>query len=228
MGADPVRMGTGTDDMKVGVNMPRKKGTGTGADEQGTGTGTGRGRPRKKPGSPKSPYTTSEKTLAQRRKNSGVSVYMNPEEQAYNAKIIQHAVAVQQIALTADIKDIASLQNAFTQYITLCAENGCKVSNMGACAALGIAYHTLDDWLHNDRRPDYQKLAQTIKQFCALTREELISDGKINPVIGIFWQRNFDGLRNDTEQIQSIKDDNAFEKKTREEMINRYIDQLDE
>lgn len=206
--------------------MPRtKKGTGTDIIKSGTGKNKG-GRPKKTPGSPKSPYTRSEKTIAQRKKNVGVAAYVDPEEQAYNAKIINHALAVQQIAMTADITDIASLQNAFMSYIKLCAEDGCKVSNLGSCACMGVSVHTLENWLRNDKRPEYQKLAQMVKQFCALAREELISDGKINPVIGIFWQRNYDGLRNDTEQLQAVQESNEFEKRTRGELINQYIDQL--
>ena len=37
-------------------------------------------------------------------------------------------------------------------------------------------------------------------------RDAMISSNKLNPVIGIFWQRNFDGLRNDTEQVQAIRE----------------------
>ena len=30
-------------------------------------------------------------------------------------------------------------------------------------------------------------------------REQLMSDGKINPVTGIFWQKNWDGLKDQQE-----------------------------
>ena len=51
----------------------------------------------------------------------------------------------------------------------------------------------------------------------------MVSDSKINPVIGIFWQRNFDGLRNDTEQVQANQeqdDDFATAKSYKEKYKN--------
>ena len=32
-------------------------------------------------------------------------------------------------------------------------------------------------------------------------REQLMSDGKINPVTGIFWQKNWDGLKDQQEVV---------------------------
>lgn len=220
IGADPVRMGTGTDDMKVGVNMPRGKGTG---NTSGVGTGTGTG---KKKG-PKRKYTISDKVLAQRRANTGTDIAKTPDEFAYNARIIQHAMQIQQISETADVNDVESMRQAFLAYLQLCLADGCKITNLGACAAMGVEYTTVDYWLKSDHRPDHKKLAQMVKRTCALAREQLISDGQLNPVIGIFWQRNYDGLRNDTEQIQnSIRDAADYEKKTAAELMEKYADQI--
>ena len=70
--------------------------------------------------------------------------------------------------------------------------------------------------------PRYKKLAELIYSVCSMTREELISQGEINPVIGIFWQRNYDGLRNDTEQMQSLQDSNQEEDMTSNEYMKKY------
>lgn len=216
--------------------MPRKKGTGTGRKGTGvkgtdtaiigTGTDTGTGTQKeKRVGKPRK-YTMSEKALRQRRFNTGSELANTPEEYAYNARVITHAISIQQISENANINDVESLKSAFYAYIQLCMQDGCKVTNLAACAAMGVDNRTVQNWLHNDRRPEYQKLARIVQSTCALSREQLITDGQLNPVIGIFWQRNYDGLRNDTEQIQSIQDNDTFEKKTAAELINKYADQL--
>ena len=51
--------------------------------------------------------------------------------------------------------------------------------------------------------PEVREFCIQVKKTCAMFRESLVKDGKLNPVIGIFWQRNFDGLRNDTEVVQT-------------------------
>ena len=62
--------------------------------------------------------------------------------------------------------------------------------------------------------PEWKAFTASVKNVCAMFRESLITDSKLNPVIGIFWQRNFDGLRNDTEQIQSIQEQNEMTSST--------------
>ena len=102
---------------------------------------------------------------------------------------------------------------------------------MGACSTLGISNFTLNSWMHGEyhvKDPRYKKLAEFIHNVCAMSREQLISAGKINPVIGIFWQRNFDGLRNDTEQMQNIHDDSDTDDMTSGEYMKKYGSLLDE
>jgi hypothetical protein len=54
--------------------------------------------------------------------------------------------------------------------------------------------------------PEIREFCQWVRKTCAMFRENLVADSKINPVIGIFWQRNYDGLRNDTEQVQAMQE----------------------
>jgi hypothetical protein len=72
---------------------------------------------------------------------------------------------------------------------------------MGMYNAIGI-----------DRRRVYEMLAKnpdgpvevTIKKgmdILSEIRESLMSSGKLNPVTGIFWQKNFDGLK-DIQEIE--------------------------
>lgn len=215
----------------TGTGTGRKKGTGTGT---GAKKGTGSAKTSKKK-TGKRPYTMSQKTLDQRRENALRMLQKNsattPEEREFNAMVIQHSLQTIEIAKSADLKDPEALFDCFRRYMELCAQNGMRISNIGACSALGISRFSFDTWLNGTAHvndPRYKKLAEFIHSVCAMSREQLISAGKINPVIGIFWQRNYDGLRNDTEQVQNIREENDSDDMTSNEYIKKYGSLLDE
>jgi hypothetical protein len=77
-----------------------------------------------------------------------------------------------------------------------------KVGNLAAYTAIGVDKGLVWDWLNrrevNPRRTDFFKKVQKI---CAMYREGLMEDGKVNPVTGIFWQKNYDGFRDQQEVV---------------------------
>ena len=157
---------------------------------------------------PSQPYTMSPAALEQRRENvekNSLPVALSPERIAKNAVRIQHVIAIQEIATHADHKDVLSMKSCFLQYLQLCQQDGCSVGNLGAYAAMGFMNNEFDLWAKHGGE-DRREFARFVKSTCAQFREGLVADGDLNPVIGIFWQRNFDGLRNDTEQVQSINE----------------------
>jgi len=163
---------------------------------------------KKKTGRPKgrkSSYTMTEGALSQRRDNVCLPVAKTEEEFDYNSRLIAHGLEVQKIAANADRGDILSLKSCFLAYLQLCQQDGFSVGNMGAYAAMGM---TQGDFRYLEKKSDpaYRDFCKWVKQTCALFRETRVADGKLNPVIGIFWQRNYDGLRNDTEQVQAIQE----------------------
>ena len=66
-----------------------------------------------------------------------------------------------------------------------------------------------DAWSKKDN-PEIREFAGMVRGTCSMFREALVTASKLNPVIGIFWQRNFDGLRNDTEQVQSVQEQEDY------------------
>ena len=71
----------------------------------------------------------------------------------------------------------------------------------------GGAYVPLSDHYPEDRTEFIKK----VKAACALYREGLMQDGKVNPVTGIFWQKNYDGFKDQQELVvtptQTLGDD---------------------
>ena len=158
----------------------------------------------RKPGQ-KSGYTVSEKALAQRRKNGAMPVPTTDEEKDYNARLIEHIMQINEIAMNADKHDLLSLRSCFIAYLQLCQKNGFNVSNLSAYASMGFDFQTFAYFAKRDD-PEIRAFCKWVRQTCAMFRENMVANNKLNPVIGIFWQRNFDGLRNDTEQVQSAEE----------------------
>ncbi len=150
----------------------------------------------------KSSYTVSEKALAQRRKNTAIPLPETDEERSYNSALIKHIMAINEIAQNADRSDINSLKSCFINYLQLCYQDGMPITNLQAYAAMGFDNTQFICWARTNI-PERKELATFVRTTCAMSREAMVSSGKLNPVIGIFWQRNFDGLRNDTEQVQN-------------------------
>ena len=180
----------------------------------------------------KSGYTSSEKTLAQRRKVSPITnikhyAPLEGEDREYNTRQIDHIMKIHEISMTVDRNDVESLKSAFINYLILCQKDGFKVGNMAACAAMGISCHQLDGWIKQNK-PGFKELALFVKETCSVFRESLIADQKLNPVIGIFWQRNYDGLRNDTEQQQSLQEMNDNDNASISDYRKKYGNLIDD
>lgn len=144
-----------------------------------------------------------------------------PEE--YNANTVSFIMAITP-AEPLDKNDVAEMQKRFENYIRVCAEYGKKVSNQAAYLAIGITKEEAYEWVNQRSvNPARTNFIKKVQQICGVYREQLMSDGKINPVTGIFWQKNYDGLRDQTEL--AIAPVNPLgEGKSAEELAKKYAD----
>ena len=114
-----------------------------------------------------------------------------------NTKYMQVILATHEIAQNADINNVESLYACLDRYIRLCRDFDMNLTNTGAYQACGITRRIVDGWANGTRRaksPEYKKFAQFIRDVCSEYREILMAEGKINPVTGIWWQKNYDGF----------------------------------
>ena len=89
---------------------------------------------------------------------------------------------------------------------------------------MGVDKNTVNDWESGRRRgsqKEYQEFAREIKRVCGMYREMLMQDGAINPVTGLFWQKNFDGFQDQQEIITATKDP-LGENMSRKEIEDRF------
>lgn len=120
-----------------------------------------------------------------------------------------------------DRSDLAALDTRFWQFVDYCEQNGVRVTNQLAYYALGIDRDTAYDWEHGrSRTREHADFIKMVKNFCAAYREMLGAEGKINPVTLVWWQKNYDGFRDQSEVIVSTGDTLAVA--TNEELLEKY------
>lgn len=102
-----------------------------------------------------------------------------------------------------DRHDVAEMRRRFKNYLEKCAEYDMKVGNLAAYAAIGITKQDAWDWTHGRTGGDVDRtnFIMYVQSICTRYREGLMQDGKVHPAVGIFWQKNFDGLRDQTEVV---------------------------
>lgn len=119
--------------------------------------------------------------------------------------VLEYTLQVAQLGETANRDDPDDLWDHFMQYLKVCKETNVKPGNLGAYSAMGLSKKNVSDWSMGKNRvkdPRYAQLIFKVKSICGAYREAAMAekDG-INPLVGIWWQKNFDGLSNDPREI---------------------------
>lgn len=123
-----------------------------------------------------------------------------PVEAGSKGALVAHLMQSMDIARHTDRNDIDSLRNSLIDYLSLCARNNINVTNMGVYGALGLSQETISQWASGNARgtsPEYREFAQFVRKLCAQYRELAASENKLNVALAIWWQKNYDGLRDD-------------------------------
>lgn len=155
----------------------------------------------------------------------GIVADQNPDlPQGYNTCRIAFMQAILPTE-PLDNDDVEEMERRFMRYLDLCAQWDMKIGNQAAYAAIGINKDLVYEWTHrllgNPRRTDFVKKVQ---QFCAMYREGLMEDGKVNPVTGIFWQKNYDGLKDQQEVVLTPNANPLGEQKDVEALKQKYLE----
>lgn len=145
---------------------------------------------------------SSPKNLVKARENSPITQAQKAEmPEGYNAKVTAFMMEIMPKE-PLDTQDVAEMERRFMNYVQKCSEWDMKVGNQAAYMAIGITKEQAWEWENvvkgNPARCDFIK---KVRQFCGVFREGLMQDGKVNPVTGIFWQKNYDGMKDQTEMV---------------------------
>ena len=91
-------------------------------------------------------------------------------------------------------KDVNDLYQRFYKYLSYCREHGIVPNNMNAYFAIGITRQEVYHWKNGKGTPDHKEFAETISGFFASIHEQGATDGVLNPISAMFWQKAHDGL----------------------------------
>lgn len=123
-----------------------------------------------------------------------------------------------------DINDVEEMNRRFTRYLDICAKYDKKIGNLAAYAAIGITKEQAKEFeLHSKSNPARAYFIKKVRQFCSMYREGLMQDGKVNPVTGIFWQKNYDGLK-DQQEVVVTPNNPLGEMGDTERIKQKYLD----
>lgn len=100
-----------------------------------------------------------------------------------------------------DVSSVPALEERMQKYLQFCFDNDLKIGNQMCYLALGISKDDVYNWEHGlSRGKEHCDFIKKIRKLCSGNRELLLQDGKVNPILGIFWQKNYDGMK-DTQDI---------------------------
>lgn len=183
-----------------------------------------RGRPKGSTDKKPRDLTACRENLVKARENSPITqgqLAEIPEE--YNAKRIRFMLEILPKE-PLDCNDVAEMERRFDRYLRLCSEWGMKIGNQAAYAAIGIDAATAYEWVtRRTANPARYDFVKKVKQVCALYREGLMEDGKVNPVTGIFWQKNYDGLK-DQQEVVLTPNNPLGEAQNAEQLKQKYLE----
>lgn len=96
-----------------------------------------------------------------------------------------------------DPEDIAEMRRRFENYISMCIQYNVDIGNLAAYHAIGISKEVADLWKARDRTANTERaeFLDQVDSLCAAFRESQMQTGKLSPVTGIWWQKNYDGLK---------------------------------
>lgn len=146
-----------------------------------------------------------------------------------NSKFLKIIMETEEIRRDADINDIDSLYSCLGRYLELCHKYDVRLTNLGAYRACGVSKQLIEGWASGSRRasqPEYAQFALSIRSICAEYREMTMAEGRLNPITGIWWQKNYDRFEDRPTPYSEAGMEN--ESRSSAEIAEKYADIPDE
>ena len=197
-------------------------------------------KPGRKPGQ-KSGYTQSEKTQAQREQASkgGVEIEL-PNGMTVtnvNGAIVKSVGKIGDDKIGAFInyhmemfamrqgvnkKDVNDLYRRFVGYLQYCAEHNIMPNNMNAYFAIGVNRQDIDYWSKGVMgTPGHKQFALDVKGFFESIHEQAPTEGLMNPISAMFWQKTHDGFI-EAQKVEVTQNDPLGERTSTEKIAEKY------
>lgn len=121
-------------------------------------------------------------------------------------------------------KDVNDLYRRFGVYLDYCASHNIMPNNMNAYFAIGISRQDIDLWARGLLgTPEHKQFATDVKGFFESIHEQAPTEGLMNPISAMFWQKTHDGFV-EASKIEASREDPLGEMRSTEEIADRYKD----
>lgn len=121
-------------------------------------------------------------------------------EPGSNAAVSAILLQTRKLARMVDVNKPETLFEALDRYLEFCIAANVKVTNTSLYTACGVTHDMVTDWITGRSRtadPRYREFGLTARSICAQAREQSAAEGNLSPVLAIWWQKNYDGMRDD-------------------------------
>lgn len=127
-----------------------------------------------------------------------------------------------------DPDDVETMQKRYAFYKEMLVKYGLPRTNLAAYHAIGVTKEQVSRWLSGQGFTNKRRKAffERVQAECGVSREMDMAMGNVSVPVGIFWQKNYDGLRDVSETIVHV-DDTWNENQSPEELQARYADVID-
>lgn len=138
------------------------------------------------------------------------------------SRFVQYHVDLFKMGQGVDKSDVPGLYERFYRYLEYCVDHGIAPNNMSAYLAIGITYQEVYQWKGGrEKTPEHKKFAEDLSAFFASIHEQGGTDGIMNPIQTIFWQKAYDGL-SDQPKIEVQVTDPLGDKRTAQDIAEKY------
>lgn len=121
-----------------------------------------------------------------------------------------------------DKTNVPDLYRRFIEYLTYCASHNIMPNNMNCYYAIGVARQDISAWSSGTRgSPEHQKFAQDVRQFFESIHEQAPTEGLMNPISAMFWQKAHDGMI-EAQKLEVTQVDPLGDRKSAEQIAEMY------
>ena len=135
---------------------------------------------------------------------------------------VQYHMDMMQMRQGCDKHNVPDLYERFYNYLKYCAERGIIPNNMNGYYAIGINKQDVSYWkLGQKGTPEHRKFAEDITGFFASVHEQAPTEGLMNPISAMFWQKTHDGFV-EASKVEVTNRDPLGDKKSAEDIAKSY------
>lgn len=139
-------------------------------------------------------------------------------------RFVQYHMDLIKMRQGVDKKDVPGLYQRFYNYLAYCAERGIMPNNMNCYFAIGVSKEDIFKWHTGEwGTPEHRGFADTVRDFFASVHEQAPTDGLMNPISAMFWQKAHDGMV-EASKVEVIHKDPLGDKQSAEEIAAKYAE----